>query len=213
MVANGKLVYDFDLEGLAAAHTLGGAEATLLLRPLPERAPWTPVEVDALGGVYRLADFDTRESAPPGLTPCVFTGVHIVETALVDRLPDGPSCIVRQGYVPALRRRGSAVRGWVSEAGYWAEPSTASRYLDLVLDVLDGWALPERVGGEVVVEASARVDPSARLEAPCYVGRGAVVAPGAHLHRVSVEAEAEARGTLRDAVVLPGFPPLSQDTA
>jgi NDP-sugar pyrophosphorylase family protein len=207
VVVNAKVAVDLDLRAVLDEHARGGSEATMVVRPDPDARRWGAVDVDA-GGTVR---------AMLGAGATMFTGVHVLERAFVGRIPAGVCDIVRTAYAAAVPI--GRVRAHVMpEGAFFAENSTPKRYLDANLALLDGaWRPPWPATG---VDPSAVVDPGAVLERPIrvgaaarvetgarvarsVVGRGARIAPGAHLDEVVVCAGASAAGVLRGAIVTP----------
>src|SRR5204862_451309 len=90
LVMNAKVVADLDLAQLVAAHAAGqsgdNAVATMLLRDDPDARRWGAIASDETGRVVGI--LDARSPRPPqGLvTERMFTGVHVLEPALLDRL-------------------------------------------------------------------------------------------------------------------------------
>ena len=81
---NGDMLFDVDLGAALSAHKAAGAVATMVLAPYPKGATYGAVEVDAAFNVRRIAG---RGAVPePGLMRMHFTGVHILEPELLDRL-------------------------------------------------------------------------------------------------------------------------------
>jgi NDP-sugar pyrophosphorylase family protein len=222
-VLNGKLVIDADLRALAALHKESGAEGTMLLREVPDADRWGRIDLDEESRVRtilgeRAPDF--VQSSNSVLHGNMFTGVHVVSPALAQRLPDGNSCIVRQGYIPALKA-GARIAG-LRHTGYFQEHSTPARYLAGNFALLRGevrlphapapltGVSPEAqvgVGVELVepyrIGRGALVGDGARIGPDVVVGRGARVMPGARLERAVVWPDAVASGNLRDAIVTP----------
>ncbi len=180
VVINGKLVVDVDLEAVLALHRVTGAAATMVLRETPDADDWGAVEVDADGRVHSiLGQRSPAQVAKPPLTRCMFTGIQIVEPNLLLRLPKNEaSCIVRQGYVPALRS-GEVLSGYIIP-GYFHEHSTPERYLQGNLNALRGKTkLPFPPGPLVGVSPRAQIAASATLISPVCIGAGAVVGDSA----------------------------------
>ncbi len=166
VVVNGKIVCDIDLAAVLAAHRASGAAATLVVRPDADARRWGAIDAPADGGPIR---------ALLGEGPFMFTGVHVLEPALVARLPDDSEarCIVRQGYLPWLAQ-GVRLHAFVHR-GYFMEHSTPERYLAGNVNVLRGAVGPGYDG----VDPRAEVHPSARIEPPVRIGPGASVGAGA----------------------------------
>jgi NDP-sugar pyrophosphorylase family protein len=178
LVMNAKVVADLDLPALLAAHGSGGAVATMLLRDDPDPERWGAIGVDAGGRVVGI--LDARSPRPPKgtVTPRMFTGVHVLASALLDRLQPVFCDVIRDAYVPALLA-GETIRA-VTLAGYFAEHSTPARYLTGNLALLrDPGLLRDPPGPLVGVDPSARIAPAAQLVAPVRIDAGAVVESGA----------------------------------
>jgi len=217
---NAKVVADLDLPGLLAAHAAGGAVATMLLRDDPEPRKWGAIGVDAAGRVVSI--LDARSPRPPqgAVTERMFTGVHVVEPALLDRLQPVVSDVIRDAYIPALLA-GESIAA-VTHARYFAEHSTPERYLAGNLALLRNPSLLRAPPGPLVgVDPAAAVHARARIIGPCrieagavveadavvgpdvVVGAGARVAVGALLERAVVWPGAVVTGAVTDAVVTP----------
>lgn len=219
VIVNGKILIDVDLEVVLALHRITGATATMVLFETSDAERWGSIEVDPDGRVYRMLGETAPQSAPQRLLKCMFTGVHIVEPSLIERLPkNGPSCIIRQGYLPALRD-GESISAYVLP-GYFFEHSTPARYLQGNVNALRGVARLAHLPGPLVgVSARAQVSPRAILRPPVCIGAGAVIDDGAvigpdvvlgegahvergiHLERTIVFAGVHVKTSLRDAIV------------
>ena len=220
MVVNGKLLIEVDLEAVLALHRVTGATATMVLRETPEADAWGAVEVDHDGRIHRLLG-QTAPLPPPvaPLSRCMFTGVQIIEPHLLARLPEGqPSCVVRQGYIPALRA-GEILSGYIIP-GYFFEHSTPERYLQGNLNALRGDAqltyppgplqgISPRAQvsaralctGPVCIGAGAVINDGAVIGPDVIIGEGARVERGVHLERTVVFAGAHVRQSAYRAVV------------
>lgn len=180
LVMNAKVVADLDLAALARAHAAASDRplATMLLRDDPDAHRWGAIAADETGRVVGI--LDARSPRPPQgrVTERMFTGIHILEPALLDRLRPVPCDVIRDAYIPALLE-GATIRAQVLP-GYFAEHSTPERYLAGNLALLADPALvPHPPGPLVGIDPAARVDPTARVTAPCRVQAGALVEAGA----------------------------------
>ncbi|TMA28808.1 MAG: NDP-sugar synthase [Deltaproteobacteria bacterium] len=203
---NGDMIFDVDLQAALAAHRAAGAAATMVLLPYPKGATYGAVEVDAAFNVRRIAG---RGAAPePGLSKMHFTGVHVVEPELLDKLPpEGESDINRTAYV-RLIHDGARVHGFLQK-GYWGDLGNPRSLLRANLDVLQGalplsrfrpgadpFALTEERAPGAHVHPSARVEGELRgrvlIHAGAQVAQGARVGPDAVLgSKVRVDAGAQ----------------------
>jgi NDP-sugar pyrophosphorylase family protein len=220
LVMNAKVVADLDLPALLAAHAGGGALATMLLRDDPDARRWGAIGVDATGRVVSI--LDARSPRPPEgpVTERMFTGVHVLNAPLLDRLQPVVSDVIRDAYIPALVA-GETIAA-VTHAGYFAEHSTPERYLAGNLALLRDPSLLRAPPGPLVgvdrgvaVDASARVVGACRIDAgaiieagatvgpDAVVGAGALVTAGARVERAVLWSGAVATGAVTDAVVTP----------
>jgi NDP-sugar pyrophosphorylase family protein len=165
VVINGKIIIDLDVTGLLARHRESGAQATLVVRADPEAERWGAIDAPEDGGRIR---------GLLGKGAFMFTGVQVVDPALIARLPDDDTerCIIRQGYQPWLAED-VAIDAYVA-GGYFMEHSTPERYLRGNLNVLNGQAALKHPPGVLVgVDPSAEVHAEAQLVSPVRIGPGA----------------------------------------
>src|SRR5688572_14781821 len=102
VVMNAKVVADVDLPALVAAHARAGSVATMLLRDDPDPRRWGAIACDATGRVVGI--LDARSPRPPEgpVTERMFTGMHVLAPALLDRLRPVVCDVIRDAYIPAL---------------------------------------------------------------------------------------------------------------
>ena len=129
LVVNGKVVADLSLEAVIAAHRAapGGTLATMVLRPDASGGQFAPVTVDEVGRVVGLRGRRGQVTAFGKTVNHMFTGVHVLEPRLLDRLPLGVSDVIADAYQPALED-GGRVQSMLM-TGYFEEHSTPERYL------------------------------------------------------------------------------------
>jgi mannose-1-phosphate guanylyltransferase len=230
LVINGKVVADLSLDAVIAAHraTPRGTLATMVLRPMPA-GEFAPIAVDEVGRVVGIRGKRGQVTAYGAVIDHMFTGIHILERPLLDRLPAGVSDIFTHAYQPALED-GGRVHSLLT-TGYFEEHSTPERYLAGNLALLRRPGSVSCLPGPLTgVDPTARIDATATLRPPVRIGAGAVVearavvgpevalgagsqvAAGAHLERTVVWENARAEGDLHAAVVtgegtvlVPGF--------
>jgi len=197
--ANGKLIFDLDFAELLDAF---GSDTDILgmmvVRRSPDAMTWGAVDVDE-SERWRVRNI-------LGEGRFMFSGVHVTRPSTVARLPDGQSCMVRQGYLPWLQA-GEPVAAFEAPPVYFAEHSTPERYLQSSLDLLDHPQLSNPPGAltgiadDVIIPASVtiiepvKISSGATLEADATIGPRAVV---------GANATVSAGATLRDSVVWPG---------
>lgn len=208
LVLAGDILGDFDLEGLLDRHRATGAEATMALTAAADPRRYGAVEVDAAGLLTDIVGTLRR----PGVRALVNASAHVLEPGFLRRLPAGRSCLVRQGYLPALAG-GARCAGHVHE-GAWAELGTPRDLLlaqraalagRLPIDPRLAAAGGRRAGQRSLVHARAVVAPSAILEGGTVVGPDARVGAGARLDGCLLLAGAQVQpgARLRDAILEP----------
>jgi mannose-1-phosphate guanylyltransferase len=180
LVINAKVVADVDLAAFVRAHDAAhaaGAQGSLLLRDDPEARRWGAIQVDASGRVVGI--LDARSPHPPRgpVSERMFTGIHVMEPVLLDRLRPIPCDVIRDAYIPALVA-GAHIAGQRLD-GYFAEHSTPGRYLAGNLDLLRAPARVAHPPGPLTgVDASVATE-GVQLIAPFRIAAGAILDPGA----------------------------------
>lgn len=171
LLLNGDMVFDFDLQRLIARHRASGARATVSLQPHPPRGRYGSVVTDARG---RIRSFGGHPRPGRGRA-WHFTGIQVMDPALLDRLKPGYAETARDLYGPLIEE-GELLLG-VPLRGPWYDLSSPSLYLATQGALLArgfGGARSRLVAPDAHVAASARVSRS-------VVGRRAQVRPGARV--------------------------------
>jgi NDP-sugar pyrophosphorylase family protein len=182
LVINGKVAADVDLGKVIEAHRKGveGTLATMVVRADPNPELWAPIGVEATGAVISIRGKRAERTAQGAILPRMFAGIHVVEPALLDRLPEGVSDVIGDAYIPALLDGGRI--GSLVMQGYFAEHSTPERYLAGNFELLQNPdVLPQAPGPLVGVDPGAHVDGSARILPPVRIAADAVVEAGAQV--------------------------------
>lgn len=182
VVMNAKLLVDLDLHAVLAQHRAKGAEATMVVREDPDAQKWGSQQLAADGRMVRLLGRTPATDAPPPSTePTMFTGIHVIQPRLIDRVPpEGEQCVIRTAY-RQLFDEGAGLYGFLTDR-YWWEHSTIERYLQGVVNALDGRVpLPYAATHVRGVSASAAIDPRATIIDPVWIGDGVRVEAGARV--------------------------------
>jgi mannose-1-phosphate guanylyltransferase len=180
LVLNGKVAADIDLGAVVASHQAAGPDtvATMVLREDPNPELWAPIGIDSTGRVLSIRGKRSPQTAAGAILPRMFTGIHVVEPRLLDRLPLGLSDVIGDAYIPALLD-GDRIAS-MTMTGYFAEHSTPERYLAGNIDLLRNPSfLPSAPGPLVGVDEHAQVDPTAHVRFPSRIAAGAVIEAGA----------------------------------
>ena len=141
----------------------------------------------------RIVSILGRPRAGAG-TVSLFAGVHVLDPALLERLPRGASDSVRDLYVPLLAE-GAPLFG-VRMKGAWYDLGTPALYLEAQTALL-----AERGPTRSLVDPSARVAPGARIASSvigsgCQIGSEASVIGSVLWDGASVGERAIVRGSI-----------------
>jgi len=214
LVMNAKVVADLDLPALLGAHAAGRGVATMLLRDDPDPRRWGAIGVDGAGRVVEILGRRSPIPASGAVTLRMFTGVHVIEPLLLDRLAPRPCDVIRDAYIPALEAGARIMAARLP--GYFAEHSTPERYLAGNLALLgDPSLIPHPPGPLTGVDPAATVADGAVITAPVRVQAGALIHSGARVGPgvvVGAGARVAAGVRLERAVVWPAVT-ISADAA
>jgi len=197
IVTNGDSVMNIDLEEHLEEHRASGAAVTLVVRPRESDQPGKVWLEGNSGNLGRLRDFsDPNSGAEAELEEHDFTGVQILEPAVLSDIPLERGDIIDEVYGPMLER-GGAIEASVHN-DFWAALDNPSLLMEVTRDVLDR---PERfeqapvdegVEGGVyaadpgVLSGDLEVEPPVFLGEDVELGEGVTVGPYAVLDGVAV---------------------------
>lgn len=193
LIVNGDVLFDFDLGALVRQHRRRQAAATLALLPNPDAQRYSPVVMKRGGRIAALAG----GPRPVHGRPWLFTGVHVVQAELLDRLPRGASDIVRDLFAPLIAE-GARVDGFRARGTWYdfgAPPLYLASQLELRASVLGRRRTMTRVHPSARVASGARVGGSI-IGAGCDIREDAVVADSVLWEGVLLEPGAVVRGCI-----------------
>jgi NDP-sugar pyrophosphorylase family protein len=194
LLVNGDVFFDFDLRRLLARHAASGVLATLALRRLPDPRAYSPVVSNRRGRILSIAE----KPRPRRGTVSMFASVHVLDSRLLERLPEGVSDSVRDLYMPLLAE-GAHLAG-VRYAGAWYDFGRPALYRDAQLRMLRGHGRRQ-----VLLGSGARIARTA-LVGRSVIGGRSRVEPGARVERSVLweEAWVERRARVTRAIVTTG---------
>jgi NDP-sugar pyrophosphorylase family protein len=121
IVMNCDFLVDLNLKSFFSFHQEKKGLATMLLRPDKKNQFQSGFRLNSDNQILELG------SSSASNKPLMFTGLHILTPQLLDYLPkDGKSCIIQNGYKPALQRGESIFAFQKSEA--WIDLGTLESY-------------------------------------------------------------------------------------
>jgi mannose-1-phosphate guanylyltransferase len=203
LMLNGDVLTDLDLTAQIAQHERTGARATLSLVPVPDPSAYGLV---MLNEDQSVRDFVEKPRPEEIETNLISAGAYVLQREILELVPPERNVSIEREVWPLLV--GSGLYGFASES-YWLDIGTPARYLQGTFDIIEGnveTAVSERLGTDwLAVDEHAEVH--GRAIPPAVIGRGAVVAAGAHVGPLVVLGEDVRIGpgtTVERAVVLRG---------
>jgi NDP-sugar pyrophosphorylase family protein len=209
LVHNGDILAEMDLAALMAAHARGGALCTLALR-----SSGGPLQVGFDEESGRVTDIrgELGSAAPRFL----YTGVCVVDPALLARIPSGQPVSFVTVWLAALRT-GEKIGGIVLDGGVWRDIGTIGEYLRIHADLASGavklappatapsgWPVWRMPGARVAADAD--LTGWNWLGADCEVGAGARVEDSVLWAGAKIEAGAVVRGAVvREGMMAAGL--------
>jgi len=164
VVINGDILTNIDLKRAYESHRNSGNLVTLVLH---DCTPFNQVQVNK-----RLDITNIASKSSPGRF--AFTGIHIIEPALLDHIPGGLFSDIIECY-RRLIREGMPIRGYISEGHYWRDVGTLGSYLSANKEALGGGAL--------LLGPDCRIHGSTRIRDWAVIGEKANLEPGAEVCR------------------------------
>ncbi|MDZ7695801.1 MAG: NDP-sugar synthase [Deltaproteobacteria bacterium] len=164
VVINGDILTDIDLTRVYETHIAQGNRVTLILH---DYAPFNQVRVDK--------EMNIREiSVDPGPGKLAFTGIHIIDPAVLGRIPGGVFFDILECY-RSLIKDGGRIKGYLSAGHYWRDIGSFNHYL---------LANQEAAGRErFLVGMGCRVSSTAQLHDWAVIGDRSVLGERADVAR------------------------------
>jgi len=187
---NSDMICTIDLDAMVAAHRRLGRAATLILVPWSEGCGFTPVHHDGSS----LLGFGTAVTGcrqPPG----IFTGIHLLEEEILDRLPPGPSEFLPDLYLPMLAA--GEPPAVVLSPDPWVELGTPARYLAAQVNALGDSPC---CGSDCRLADGVVLGPGSMIGDRVEIGAGAMVNTSILMDDVQVGRDSH----LRDVIAGPG---------
>jgi mannose-1-phosphate guanylyltransferase / phosphomannomutase len=142
LIVHGDILFDVDLSAVIQYHLSRAAQATLVLHPAHQRYNYGKIRINAQGQIGQFVEQQASGVYGP-LIETVFTGVQILDPALLEAIPAGSSASLTTAVFPSLLTKASRFYGYLMH-GYWSDIGTPRRYWEASMDVVGG-----RVGSAV----------------------------------------------------------------
>ncbi len=184
VVLSGDGVTDCDLSDALKMHREKGALATIVLKRVENPLEYGVVIADNEGRIRRFVE---KPNWGEVFSDMVNTGIYILEPEVLRYIPTDRAYDFGRELFPLLLEKGLPIYAYEMQ-GYWCDIGDISAYLRAHMDAMDGCIdldMSVRPNG-VYRAAGARIDRSAVLEGPCYIGEDAVIREGARIGACSV---------------------------
>jgi mannose-1-phosphate guanylyltransferase/phosphomannomutase len=167
LILHGDILFDVDLSAVIQYHLSRAALATIVLHPAHHRYSYGKIRVNAQGHIAQFVDQQAPWVAGPFIET-LFTGVQILDPAVLDAVPTAGVAALTTDVYPALLSNPSRLYGYLMH-GYWSDIGTPRRYWETNMD-----AVGERVGSAVALPAD---EEGLRLTSQVRGGRAGTVRP------------------------------------
>lgn len=204
LVISGDALTDFNLQAAVQHHLSAGALATIAVYSVPNPLEYGAVVSDENGRITQLLEKPDWSAIR---SDRVNTGIYVLESAVLDHIPDDAPYDFSTDLFPDLLQRGELLQAYVAE-GYWCDVGTISEYMRASADLINGrvW-LPQPLGetapgedlapsnpaadsgqnapferarqrGELILGADVEIAPDARIFGPVYLGNAVKIKEG-----------------------------------
>jgi NDP-sugar pyrophosphorylase family protein len=154
LIVHGDILFDVDLSIVIQYHLSRAAQATLVLHPAHHRYNYGKIKVNAQGQIGQFVEHQAPGVDGP-LIDTVFTGVQVLDPAVLDTIPTESADSLTATVYPGLLTTAARFYGYLMQ-GYWSDIGTPRRYWETSMDVVAG-----RVGSAVHL-----------LQSACDLGKG-----------------------------------------
>ena len=177
-VINGDIFTDIDLTDMLDFHKSKAAKVTIALTPVDDPTRFGVVETD---NQMRVTCFVEKPSWEQVTSNMINAGIYILDTEILERIPQGKRFMFEHDVFPALLADGEAVFGYATNT-YWIDMGTPEKYLQLNADLLYGKSAQVVFQADNIrIDERSSVHPQAELTGPLLVGGDCTIDKGVHL--------------------------------
>ncbi len=178
IVLSGDGLSDFDIGAFYAYHRKKKSMATMALKAVDARFEYGVTTFDRSG---RITGFLEKPSWSDVFSNKVNTGIYLFEPEVFRYIPKGRPYDFGHQLWPKLLSMKKPIYAWEWN-GYWCDVGNLPEYRRAQGEALAG-AVGINIPGRQIrrgiwVDEGSRIDRSARLLAPCVIGKGSVIEAG-----------------------------------
>ncbi|MFA6499219.1 MAG: sugar phosphate nucleotidyltransferase [Desulfurivibrionaceae bacterium] len=201
LAVNGDIVHDLDLAAAHRTHCVSDADVTMVLHDCPR---FNNVRVNGEGRIVGFAG-----AAGEGERLLAFTGVQVINPAVLSLIPEGVFYNIIDCYT-ALLTRGGTIQALVVSDHFWTDMGTPADYLQLHEDILLKGRLPgfssSHGASPFYLAKDVTLGAGVSLQDWVAIGHGATIGEGASLTRVVVwdGARVAPGSVVTDSIIMEG---------
>jgi len=195
-VFNGDIITSLDLTDLAAFHRERGGIGTLAAWEVEDPTAFGIMDI---GDDGRIRRFKEKPGPEEVFSRWINAGTYLLEPEIMDHIPPARKVSIEREVFPNVLDKG--LNGFPF-TGYWVDCGKPHQFLDA-----NRLVLTNVLKGGVITSPDARVDLSADLVPPLWLGQGSSVGPGSKVGPYSIVGTGCSVGegcTLEDSVMMPG---------
>lgn len=179
LVLSGDGLADVNLSAVLDFHRRKKSAATMVLKAVDSKFDYGVTLLSASG---RIRKFVEKPLWSDVFSNTVNTGIYVFEPKVLRMIPPGKFYDFGNTLWPRLLKKHLPIYGYVTKS-YWTDVGNLKEYRQGQRDALDGkisLKIPgRRIRKGVYVGDGARIHPTARLLAPCVVGRDCLIGKNA----------------------------------
>jgi mannose-1-phosphate guanylyltransferase len=171
-----KLIYSVETEPLGTAGAIKNAKSYIDDRCFVMNGDiFTDLDItemlkfhDSNQRVTRFVEKPRREEVT---TNMINAGLYIIESGVLERIPEGQRYMFEHNIFPALVNEGEPVYGYTTDA-YWMDTGTPEKYLELNSDLLQGKSIQvDFKPSDIRIDKQSNVHSKSRLVGPVLIDR------------------------------------------
>ncbi|MBV9101398.1 MAG: NTP transferase domain-containing protein [Candidatus Dormibacteraeota bacterium] len=181
LVISGDALTDLDVTSVVREHRERGAQASIVLRSVPNPLEYGVVVTDGDGNVKRFLE---KPSWGEVFSDQANTGIYVVEPGVLEHIKPDTVSDWSQDVFPAMLRRRQPLIGVPVDA-YWCDIGSIHSYMQANWDALDGRVrchIPGRREGEAWIGEGVEFGLNVQIEGPAFIGDEVKLKAGAFIN-------------------------------
>ncbi len=186
LVISGDALTNFDLTDFINYHKKAKTLATLAIYNIANPVEYGVITINNSGHITRFQEKPSRGSV---MSDYVNTGIYVLEPEILEYFEPDISFDFAHDLFPMLHKKGHTLYGYIA-AGYWCDVGNIAEYMRATADALQGdiagLDLGTHIGDSVWAGQDVKIDPTAQLIGPIYLGRSVQIKSGVVIHGPTV---------------------------